>query len=118
MEITAGLLRGRFTAPILWRLFWGGKSFYQLLRETEGLSPKVLAHELEEMERTGLIARRVHPRGPARVEYALTALGESLKPVVGVMYEWGLKALGSAMSELDVWKQAGRREDEHASGRH
>ena len=37
VEVTAGLLRGRWTAPILWHLFWGGKSFYQLLRELDGV---------------------------------------------------------------------------------
>lgn len=113
MEITAGLLRGRWTAPILWHLFWGGKSFYQLLRELDGLSRPALAHELEDMEKNGLVSRSFQRPGPTRVEYVLTGLGESLKPVVGVMYEWGLRALGSTAEELAVEKQSRCLRDEH-----
>jgi len=99
VEVTAGLLRGRWTAPILWHLFWGGKSFYQLLRELDGISRQSLAHELEEMEQNALVARRFHRSGSIKVEYVLTAVGESLRPVVGVMYEWGLHALASSNAE-------------------
>ena len=99
MEVTAGLLRGRWTAPILWHLFWGGKSFYQLLRELHSISRQCLAHELEEMEANALVARRFHRSGSVKVEYVLTGLGESLRPVVGVMYEWGLHALAASDAE-------------------
>jgi DNA-binding HxlR family transcriptional regulator len=92
VEITASLLRGRWTALVVWRLFWGEKRFYQLLRETEGINRRALAHELEQLERLGLVERRVRHLGPAKVQYGLTALGESLKLVVGAMYEWGLLA--------------------------
>ena len=90
VETTVALLRGRFTALVVWHLFWGGKRFYQLVRELPGVPRKALAHELEELERASVVARRVQGRGPGRVEYQLTALGESLKIVVGAMYEWGL----------------------------
>jgi len=90
VEITAGLLRGRWTTLVIWHLFWGEKRFYQLLRETEGISRRALAHELEELERLEIVERRVRHLGPAKVQYALTPLGESLKLVVGAMYEWGL----------------------------
>jgi DNA-binding HxlR family transcriptional regulator len=92
VEITATILRGRWTALVVWHLFWGEKRFYQLLRETEGINRRALAHELEQLERLGLVERRVRHLGPAKVQYALTALGESLKLVVGAMYEWGLLA--------------------------
>ena len=92
VEITARLLRGRWTALVVWHLFWGEKRFYQLLRETEGINRRALAHELEQLERLGLVERRVRHLGPAKVQYGLTALGESLKLVVGAMYEWGLLA--------------------------
>jgi len=91
VEITAGLLRGRWTTLVIWHLFWGEKRFYQLLRETEGISRRALAHELEELERLEIVERRVRHLGPAKVQYALTPLGESLKLVVGAMYEWGLR---------------------------
>ena len=106
VEVTAGLLRGRWTAPILWHLFWGGKSFYQLLRELDGISRQSLAHELEEMEQSALVARRFHRSGSVKVEYVLTAVGESLRPVVGVMYEWGLHALASSNAERPAVMEA------------
>lgn len=112
VEVTAGLLRGRFTAPILWHLYWGGKSFYQLLRELDGVGRPALAHELEEMEKTGLVERRYLPSG-SRVVYALTELGDSLKPVVGVMYEWGLRALATNAEILAVGKQSRPPQDTH-----
>jgi DNA-binding HxlR family transcriptional regulator len=92
VEITANLLRGRWTALVVWHLFWGEKRFYQLLRETEGINRRALAHELEQLERLGIVERRVRHLGPSKVQYGLTALGESLKLVVGAMYEWGLLA--------------------------
>jgi DNA-binding HxlR family transcriptional regulator len=92
VEVTASLLRGRWTALVVWHLFWGEKRFYQLLRATEGINRRALAHELEQLERLGLVERRVRHLGPAKVQYGLTALGESLKLVVGAMYEWGLLA--------------------------
>jgi len=90
VETTAALLRGRYTALVVWHLFWGGKRFYQLVRELAGVPRKALAHELDELERAGIVTRRVQLRRPAKVEYRLTPLGERLKIVVGAMYEWGL----------------------------
>ena len=92
VEVTAALLRGRFTALVIWHLFWSAKRFYQLVRELEGVPRKALAHELEDLERAGIVARRVQGQGPGKVEYLLTPRGESLKIVVGAMYEWGLLA--------------------------
>ena len=92
VEVTAALLRGRFTALVIWHLFWGGKRFYQLVRELPGVPRKALAHELEGLERADIVARREHGRGPGRIEYELTSRGESLKIVVGAMYEWDLLA--------------------------
>jgi DNA-binding HxlR family transcriptional regulator len=66
----------------------------------EGVPRKAIAHELEELERAGIVARRVQIHGPAKVEYQLTPLGESLKIVVGTMYEWGLLARGMGKSAV------------------
>ena len=107
VEVTAALLRGRFTAVVIWHLFWGGKRFYQLVRELPGVSRKALAHELEELERTDVVARRVQGRGLGKVEYQLTPRGESLKIVVGAMYEWGLLARRGANLEVSPSDLAG-----------
>jgi len=91
--MAASLLGGPWVAAILWRLFFCGKGFHRLLREVDGIGRKALALELGELERRGLVEKRMHKIKPLRVEYVLTPMGESLKPVVGAMYEWGLFAM-------------------------
>jgi DNA-binding HxlR family transcriptional regulator len=92
VERTAQVLRGRFTALVVWHLFWSGKGFYQLVRELPGVPRKALARELEELEAAGIVQKRTVRHGSTRVEYRLSPLGERLKIVVGAMYEWGLLA--------------------------
>jgi len=91
LETTLDCIGDRFKTLIVWHLFWGARPFCELMRLTNGISKKTLRQALVEMERHGLVRREVR-RGPTRrAEYALTPLGESLKLVVGTMYEWGLK---------------------------
>ena len=63
--------------------------FNELQRSLEGVSQKVLTDSLRSMEADGLITRTVYPEVPPRVEYALSELGESLKPVLDAMRAWG-----------------------------
>ena len=53
------------------------------------MSQKVLTAQLRDMERNGLVTRTVYPEVPPRVEYSLTALGRSLKPILDAMWNWG-----------------------------
>ncbi len=92
METTLDVLRGRHTVPILWSLFWGEKRFYQVLRDLGSVTRRTLDHELTRLERLGLVERRASVLGATQLAYALTTAGETLKPVVGVLYEWGLLA--------------------------
>ena len=108
VEITLGLLRGRWTALILWNLFWGGKRFYRLLRDLQGIARKALAEELQEMERIGLIERRFHRGDVDGIEYTLSRIGESLKPLLATMYQWGLLVRNHPLAEqLTVWERPG-----------
>jgi DNA-binding HxlR family transcriptional regulator len=91
LETTLGLIGDRFKTLIVWHLFWGARPFCELMRLTTGISKKSLRQALVEMERHGLVRREVRRGITRRAEYALTPLGESLKLVVGTMYEWGLK---------------------------
>jgi len=100
LEITLDCIGDRHKALIVWHLFWGARPFCELMRLTDGISKKSLRQALAEMERHGLVRREVR-RGPTRrAEYVLTALGESLKLVVGTMYEWGLKQQARPRSAL------------------
>ncbi len=91
-EVTAAVIRGRWAALILWSLFWGEKRFYQVLRDVVGISRKTLMYELQELERRGIVERRVQRLQPLEVFYTLTPSGQTLKLVLGAMYEWGLYA--------------------------
>lgn len=67
----------------------GTKRFGELQRTVAGISQKVLTSNLKELESDGLINRKVYPVVPPKVEYSLTDLGLSLKPVLDSMVAWG-----------------------------
>jgi DNA-binding HxlR family transcriptional regulator len=114
VSITADLLRGRFTAPILWNLFWGRKGFYQILRELDGIGRSGLARELEELERVGIVERRPRRFGGPRVQYSLSPLGHTLRPVVGAMYQWGLMAMNLPVAQALAAKPRRVPQEEHS----
>ncbi len=63
--------------------------FNELQKNLEGISQKVLTDSLRSMESDGIIIRTVFPEVPPRVEYALSELGESMRPIMDAMEEWG-----------------------------
>lgn len=63
--------------------------FNELRRDLEGISQKVLTDSLRSMEEDGILTRTVYPEVPPRVEYALSSLGQSLRPIIEAMAEWG-----------------------------
>jgi DNA-binding HxlR family transcriptional regulator len=93
LEIALQALEGRHRPQIVWGLFWGARPFSELMRHIPDISKKALRRELVDMERLGLVRRSVRPGANRRAEYALSSLGETLRPLVGAMYEWGLLRL-------------------------
>ncbi len=65
--------------------------FNELQKSLEGISQKVLTDSLRSMESDGIITRTVFPEVPPRVEYALSELGESMRPIIGAMEAWGIE---------------------------
>ncbi|HUG55145.1 MAG TPA: helix-turn-helix domain-containing protein [Vicinamibacteria bacterium] len=94
LEVTLGVLDDRWKTLLVWQLFWGARPFCELMRRLTGITKKRLRRELADMERHGLVRRSVSPEGNRKASYGLTPLGESLKPIVGGMYEWGLQHAG------------------------
>lgn len=88
--LTLDIIGGRWKVLILWQLFQGRQRFSELFRALEGITQKMLTQQLRELERDGLVQRTVYPQVPPKVEYSLTPLGESLRPVVDAMCDWGL----------------------------
>lgn len=64
--------------------------FNELKKDLEGISQKVLTDSLRSMEADGIVTRTVYPEVPPRVEYALSPLGESMRPIMDAMENWGI----------------------------
>lgn len=83
------LIGGKWKLLILRNLMMRPWRFNEMLRSIPGLSQKVLTDNLRAMEADGLITRTVYPEVPPRVEYALSELGETLRPVFSALENWG-----------------------------
>lgn len=95
VRTTLALIGGKHKAFILWNLFDGTKRFSQLQKAVPQANAKMLSQQLKELERDGLISRKAYAVVPPKVEYSLTDLGKSLKPVLSCVYEWGTSYLQS-----------------------
>ncbi|MCI8698709.1 MAG: helix-turn-helix transcriptional regulator [Oscillospiraceae bacterium] len=89
VETTLTLIGDKWKVLIIRDLLSGTKRFGELKRSIGGVSQKVLTAQLRQMEADGLLTRTVFPEVPPRVEYTLTRLGHSLKPVLDAMRDWG-----------------------------
>lgn len=89
VEITLQLISSKWTVLIIRDLATGTKRFAELKKSLGTITQKVLTHNLKEMEKNGLIIRKVYPEVPPRVEYSLTDLGHSLQPILDSMFDWG-----------------------------
>jgi DNA-binding HxlR family transcriptional regulator len=84
------LLASKWSVDLLLALGDGTRRYHELLEDLEPISEKVLTQTLRQMERDGLVARRVHAEVPPRVEYALTPLGATLAPPLKALGTWSL----------------------------
>lgn len=89
VETTLMLISDKWKVLILRDLMAGPRRFGELKRSVGNVSQKVLTSQLRQMEESGLLIRTAYPEVPPRVEYALTDLGRSLKPVLDAMWDWG-----------------------------
>lgn len=89
VETTLTLIGDKWKVLILRDLMPGTKRFGELKKSIGSVSQKVLTAQLRDMEESGLISRKVYAEVPPRVEYTLTELGQSLKPILDAMQTWG-----------------------------
>ena len=89
VETTLSLIGDKWKVLILRDLLTGTKRFGELKKSIGTVSQKVLTAQLRDMEENGLVHRQVYAEVPPRVEYSLTPLGQSLKPILDAMYSWG-----------------------------
>ncbi len=89
VETTLTLISDKWKVLILRDLLTGTKRFGELRKSIGTVSQKVLTSQLRQMEESGLLTRKVYAEVPPRVEYTLTELGYSLKPIMDAMWAWG-----------------------------
>ena len=86
---TVELIGSKWKLLIIRNLLVRPWRFNELKKDLDGISQKVLTDNLRSLESDGIITRTVYPEVPPRVEYALSEIGETLKPILDSMAEWG-----------------------------
>lgn len=86
---TVQLIGSKWKLLIIRNLLVRPWRFNELRKDLAGISQKVLTDSLRSMEQGGIVIRRVYPEVPPRVEYSLSELGESMRPIIQAMEQWG-----------------------------
>lgn len=90
VSVTVNLIGGKWKAVILWHLMEQSVlRFNELSKYVKQATPKMLTQQLRELERDGLINRKVYPVVPPKVEYSLTDFGKSMAPILKSLSAWG-----------------------------
>jgi len=90
VEACLEIIGGKWKGVILHHLMTEGVlRFNELQKLRPALSPRILTAQLRELEADGVIVRKVYPVVPPKVEYSLSKAGESLKPLIAAMQQWG-----------------------------
>ena len=87
---TVALIGSKWKLLILRNLMARPWRFNELKKNLEGISQKVLTDSLRSLEEDGIVTRTVYPEVPPRVEYSLSELGDSMRPIISAMEQWGL----------------------------
>ena len=93
---TVRLIGSKWKLLIIRNLLVRPWRFNELKKNLEGISQKVLTDSLRSMEEDGIITRTVYPKVPPRVEYALSEVGESMRPIISAMEQWGISYKSAA----------------------
>src|ERR1700757_810083 len=89
VEATLDLIDGKWKGVILFHLQQGTQRFGELRRRMPGITQRMLTEQLRALEDDRLIIRKVYAEVPPRVEYCLSEVGESLRPVIDTLRAWG-----------------------------
>lgn len=109
VNVVFDVVGSKWKPTILWRLAEGDHRFAELRRAVGGVSEKVLAAQLRELERDGLVDRTAHAGFPLRVDYALTERGAELNDALDAVADWGHR-------HADFVTAARQRPDEEGVG--
>ncbi|MGL5957317.1 MAG: winged helix-turn-helix transcriptional regulator [Phocaeicola sp.] len=98
LDLAIEVIGGKWKAMILYHLQFGSFRSSELRNRIIGISNKVFTNAVRDMEKAGLISRKVYPTVPPKVEYELTELGSSLIPQINELSKWG-KTVGTVYSK-------------------
>jgi DNA-binding HxlR family transcriptional regulator len=107
---TADIVCGKWTLLVIRDLADGRSRFCELERSLNGISPRTLSLRLRALEEEGIVRRQTFPEVPPRVEYALTAKGRALVPLIEDMRAYGREWLGAECAPEDDGQQSGAQE--------
>jgi DNA-binding HxlR family transcriptional regulator len=91
VETAIAVIGGKWKPWILWHLYDGVRRYGELRRLTPGITGKMLTQHLRELERDGVVKRKVYDHKPPKVEYSFTKYGETLRPLLKGLCIWGGK---------------------------
>ena len=91
VDTTSKIIGKKYTVLLIRNMLSNHKRFNQFLESIEGMNQKILSARLKEMEKNGLVTRRVHAEMPLRVEYFLTEKGRATKPILDQMAAFSLQ---------------------------
>ena len=101
VEVGLNILSGKWKLKILWHLSNETIRFNELQRVLDNITTKTLTQQLRALEEQGIITRKVFPEVPPKVEYSLSKLGATLKPILAQLCDWG-KAYHSYNSHTEI----------------
>ncbi|ANE86407.1 MAG TPA: HxlR family transcriptional regulator [Bacillus sp. (in: Bacteria)] len=102
VEAMVEVIGGKWKGVILYHLLDGKKRFNELKRLKPNITQRMLTLQLRELEADGIIHREVYREVPPKVEYSLTDLGESLRPVILLMMEWATHNMEKVLESRDT----------------
>ena len=99
VELALDIIGGKWKMPVLWRLNKRKWRYGELKKDLGTVTHKMLSEQLKDLEKYGLIKRKVYPQVPLKVEYSLTVKGKTVIPVIESLREWGNKFKSDSLKE-------------------
>ena len=106
MDITMHYIGGKWKTVVLWYLRKEKKRFSELRRLIPNITEKMLSLQLKDLERDGIVGRKIYPEVPPKVEYFLTDFGKSLIPMLDEIARWGRNLAQSKAKMVDAKKKS------------
>ncbi len=108
MDVAMNYIGGKWKTVVLWYLLDKPKRFSELKRDIPDITEKMLSMQLRQLEKDGLLTRKIYAEVPPRVEYFLTKEGKTLIPMIKEIAEWG-KYMGKKYGEIKEVKKESRK---------